>query len=87
MSYIVDIAVVGAGPCGLGVGAALLVTRLMRTLLYEVQPADPVTFAAVIGVLAVAAFVAAASIMKQEPREAPVILRKCMPLVMHGGHN
>ena len=42
----------------LGVGAALLVTRLMRTLLYEVQPADPVTFASVIAVLAAAAFVA-----------------------------
>jgi hypothetical protein len=29
------------------------------------------------------AFVAAASIMKQQPRDAPVILRKCLPLVMH----
>lgn len=42
----------------IGVGAALLVTRLMRTLLYEVTPADPLTFAAVIGVLAAAAFAA-----------------------------
>lgn len=29
------------------------------------------------------AFVAAANIMKHEPREAPVILRKSLPLVMH----
>ena len=30
-----------------GVAAALLLTRLMQSLLYEVKPADPVTFAAV----------------------------------------
>ena len=42
----------------IGLGAALLVTRLMQTLLYEVKPADPVTFAGVIGVLAIAAFAA-----------------------------
>lgn len=29
------------------------------------------------------AFVAASSIMKEHPRDAPIILRKCMPLVMH----
>ena len=42
----------------IGLVAALLVTRLMQTLLYEVKPADPLTFAGVIGVLAVAAFAA-----------------------------
>jgi ABC-type antimicrobial peptide transport system permease subunit len=42
----------------LGVVVSYAVTRLMRTLLYEVTPADPVTFAGVIGVLALSAFVA-----------------------------
>jgi predicted permease len=42
----------------IGVGAAVLVTRLMRTLLYEVTPADPATYAGVVVVLAIAAFAA-----------------------------
>jgi ABC-type antimicrobial peptide transport system permease subunit len=42
----------------IGVGAAFLVTRLMRTLLYEVTPADPATYAGVVLVLAIAAFAA-----------------------------
>ena len=42
----------------LGLGAAFLLTKLMASLLYEVEPYDPVTFAGVVGVLAGAAFVA-----------------------------
>ena len=42
----------------LGVAAALALTRLMRSLLYEVSAADPLTFAAVALLLALAALVA-----------------------------
>ncbi len=42
----------------LGVLSALALTRLMRTLLFEVQPTDPVTFAGVSVVLASVALVA-----------------------------
>jgi putative ABC transport system permease protein len=42
----------------IGVAAALALTRLMRSLLYEVSAADPLTFAAVALLLALAALVA-----------------------------
>jgi len=42
----------------LGVAAALALTRLMRSLLYEVSAADPLTFAAVVLLLIIAALVA-----------------------------
>jgi putative ABC transport system permease protein len=42
----------------LGVIGAVLLTRLLATLLYHVSPTDPVTFGAVIGVLALIAVVA-----------------------------
>jgi predicted permease len=42
----------------LGVGAAFLLTGLMQSLLYEVEPLDPATFGGVVVVLAAAAFLA-----------------------------
>jgi len=42
----------------IGVAAALILTRLMRSLLYEVSAADPLTFAAVALLLALAAVLA-----------------------------
>ncbi|MBZ5606431.1 MAG: FtsX-like permease family protein, partial [Acidobacteriia bacterium] len=41
-----------------GVGGALTVTRVLTTLLFEVTPSDPLTFAAVATVLAVVALAA-----------------------------
>jgi ABC-type lipoprotein release transport system permease subunit len=41
-----------------GIGGALLLSRLMRKLLYGVQPTDPVTFVAVALGLAVVAILA-----------------------------
>jgi ABC-type lipoprotein release transport system permease subunit len=48
---------------GLAVGAAsaALLTRLASTLLFAVEPTDPSTFAAVLGVLTFVAFVACAA--------------------------
>lgn len=42
-----------------GIAAAILLTRLMKALLYEVRPVDPITYAAVCGVLVLAASLAA----------------------------
>jgi putative ABC transport system permease protein len=39
----------------IGAGGALLLTRLMRDLLFDVRPSDPATFAAVAGVLVLVA--------------------------------
>jgi putative ABC transport system permease protein len=41
-----------------GVGGALLLTRYLKMLLYEVSPSDPLTFAAVVAFLAAVAFAA-----------------------------
>ena len=43
---------------GLGVAASLVATRLMATMLYQVTPRDPATFALVAGVLTTVALVA-----------------------------
>ena len=42
-----------------GLGAALLVTRFLRTMLYGVDPLDPATFITVCGVVIVVAAIAA----------------------------
>ena len=43
---------------GIGVGAALILTRLMRGLLYGVSPTDPATFGAIALLLTTVAFIA-----------------------------
>jgi putative ABC transport system permease protein len=42
----------------LGVGAALALTRLLKTMLFGVSPADPVTFLAIVLLLMFVAFLA-----------------------------
>src|SRR5262249_2979672 len=49
------LALIGAG---VGLGAALALTRLMRSLLYEVSPTDPFTFAGLAALLTVVALLA-----------------------------
>jgi putative ABC transport system permease protein len=57
-----------------GVAAALALTRLMRSLLYEVSAADPLTFAAVVLLLALAGtlacYIPARRAAKIDPMEA-----------------
>ncbi len=62
---------VGIG-LGVGVAGALLLTRLMTSLLYEVQPNDPVTFAVVALVLGVASLAACAMPALRATRMEPL---------------
>src|SRR5207249_9277725 len=59
---------------GAGLAAALALTRLMRTLLYEVQPTDPLTFAVVssllLAVASLACWLPARRAAKVNPMEA-----------------
>jgi predicted permease len=42
----------------LGLAGALALTRLLRTMLFEVAPSDPVTFVVIVAIVGIAAFVA-----------------------------
>ena len=63
----------GLAVVGLGIGAlaALLATRLLATLLYEMTPADPLTLAAVsilmMGVSAVACWIPGRRAIRTDP--------------------
>jgi predicted permease len=62
----------GAGIAA-GVVAAFLLSRVMQSLLYEVQPADPLTFALVPLALVVVAFVASAVPAFRATRVSPLV--------------
>jgi len=51
---------IGLSALGLGLGliAALSATQLLRSLLYDVAPSDPTTFAAVVAILGIAGVIA-----------------------------
>ena len=63
------LALVGAG---LGVGAALLLTRLMGSLLFNVRPTDPATFGVVAGAVVLVAFTASFLPARRATRVDPV---------------
>jgi len=48
---------VGAGAL-IGLGVAVMSTRVLRSLLFDLSPTDPVTYAAIVGLIAVTAAVA-----------------------------
>ena len=60
--------------CGAGMIAALLLTRLMKSLLFSVSPSDPLTFAGtacvLISVAALASYLPARKALKVDPVEA-----------------
>jgi predicted permease len=62
----------GAG-IATGIMAALLLTQLMRSLLYEVRPADPITFVTVAAALVVVALLAGALPAYRATRVSPLI--------------
>jgi ABC-type antimicrobial peptide transport system permease subunit len=63
-----------AGGVGIGLLAALALTRVMRSLLYGVSPMDPLTLAAVplflIGLAALAAYLPALRASRVDPMVA-----------------
>jgi ABC-type antimicrobial peptide transport system permease subunit len=58
----------------IGSAAALALTQLMRSLLYEVSPADPLTFAGIaallVGVALAACYIPARRAMRVDPMTA-----------------
>lgn len=67
----------GVTLAGIGIGAGLiaafLLTRLMQSLLYQVQPTDPITFVAVSVALIVVALIASALPAFRATRVSPLI--------------
>jgi predicted permease len=61
----------------LGLAAALALTRVMTSLLYEVTPTDPATFAAVIGALAATALAACCGPALKAARVDPLVALRC----------
>jgi putative ABC transport system permease protein len=61
----------------LGVVAALLTTRLMANLLYQITPTDPITFAVAIGSLALTALAACCGPALAAARLDPMIALRC----------
>jgi putative ABC transport system permease protein len=57
-----------------GIAAALALTRLMRSLLFEVSPADPLTFAGIavllVAVALTACYIPARRAMRVDPMTA-----------------
>jgi putative ABC transport system permease protein len=58
---------------GVGLTAALALTRLMKVLLFGVRPTDPLTFGAVIGVLAVTSILACYIPARRATRVDPIV--------------
>ena len=66
----------GAG-IAIGLVGALGVTRVMRALLYETSPTDPLTFAAVVPLLAAAALLACWVPARRAMRADPIVALRC----------
>jgi ABC-type antimicrobial peptide transport system permease subunit len=58
---------------GIGVIAALLLTRLMASMLFGVSPTDPVTFVGVAGVLCLVALLACYLPARRAMKVSPVV--------------
>jgi putative ABC transport system permease protein len=70
--------VIGQGVALAGMGAAagivvaLVATRLLRSLLYEVTPSDPATFIGIVALVAIAAVLASWLPARRAARVQPV---------------
>jgi putative ABC transport system permease protein len=70
------LAVAGTGIV-IGLAVALAITRLMRALLYDTSPSDPLTFAAVVPLLGAAALLACWVPARRAMRADPVVALRC----------
>jgi putative ABC transport system permease protein len=61
----------------LGIAAALALTRVLASLLYEVTPTDPATFATVAGLLVVTALAACAGPALKAALVDPIVALRC----------
>jgi ABC-type antimicrobial peptide transport system permease subunit len=61
----------------IGLVAALAITRVMRALLYETSPTDPLTFATVVPVLGAAALLACWVPARRAMRADPIVALRC----------
>jgi ABC-type antimicrobial peptide transport system permease subunit len=58
----------------IGLAASYLTTRLIASELFEVSPTDPLTFAAVLGVLVVAGFAASYFPARRATKVDPIVV-------------
>ena len=63
----------GLAGIGIGIAGALAVTRLMRSLLYEITPTDPATLTAVAALMLAIVFAASSVPMNRAARTSPVV--------------
>jgi len=68
-----EAAALAAAGVGVGLGGAVATTRLMRALLFEVDPIDPATFAGVSALLVAAALAASYVPARRALRVDPMI--------------
>ena len=61
----------------LGIAASVALTRALASLLYEVTPTDPATFASVAGLLVVTALVASGGPALKAALVDPVVALRC----------
>jgi predicted permease len=69
--------VLAAAGCGIGLAGSLLLSRSIRSLLFEVGPGDPATFSAVLALLAAIALLACYVPARRATRVDPVIALRC----------
>jgi ABC-type antimicrobial peptide transport system permease subunit len=68
---------IAAAGIGAGVAAAFALMRTIASLLYDVAPTDPLTFAAVVGALAVTTLAASSAPAIKAALVDPIIALRC----------